>query len=260
MTLKFQTIHAISRMNSKTIARIISKSESSMKSEKKSKNANGTKARRTDAYWSEDASLQRRKQGKVRYDTHRREEQPDAEDERIERIYFANFLGEKKTDIPYNSNNYDYSQINLNMCDTLRPDADYNGKNAPEPQSETDPEPQSETDSTCDDDFYTWTRQIEREKNAVYHFNLVYDEETRTLSSDGGWYFKRGHVDGEDVVAPATKRAKFYNESVIPPIASVETRQPEDALATMVAYMKSQIKLAQEIASADLFPCDCKKK
>ena len=61
--------------------------------EKKGNNANGYKARRTNAYWQKETARQRRKQGKTRYDTYRREEQPDAEDLWLEDHHFANFLG-----------------------------------------------------------------------------------------------------------------------------------------------------------------------
>ena len=59
----------------------------------KSKTITGKKERATRQYFKEAAALSRRKQDKVRYDTFRREEQPDAEDLWLEDLHFANFLG-----------------------------------------------------------------------------------------------------------------------------------------------------------------------
>ena len=59
----------------------------------KSKTITGKKERATKQYFKEVAALSRRKPDKVRYDTFRREEQPDAEDLRLEDLHFANFLG-----------------------------------------------------------------------------------------------------------------------------------------------------------------------
>jgi hypothetical protein len=58
------------------------------------------------------------KQEKVRRDTWRRSEMPCEEDERLNNLYYANFLGDKYGDngSPYNTN----LQINLKFCDSLR--------------------------------------------------------------------------------------------------------------------------------------------
>ena len=133
----------IQTMNSATIQRIINKSESSIKMNKgknvngknvngknvNGKNANGTKARRTEAYWNNETARQRRKQGKTRYDTFRREDQPEAADLRLEDIHFANFLGLSKCEwgngnytMAYNDGKY-YdnfnidSSVNISHCD-----------------------------------------------------------------------------------------------------------------------------------------------
>ena len=67
-------------MNPTLIDRLIIKSESSVKKDKiKNKNKNSKKRRRTNKYWQEQIRLQNRKQTKVRYDTYRREEQPEEE-------------------------------------------------------------------------------------------------------------------------------------------------------------------------------------
>jgi hypothetical protein len=97
--------------------------------EKKGKNANGYKARRTNAYWQQETARQRRKQGKTRYDTHRREEQPDAEDLWLEDLHFANFLGLSTCEwgkgnilMTYNGGTYseEYNidtPVNITACD-----------------------------------------------------------------------------------------------------------------------------------------------
>lgn len=79
----------------------------------------GKKARNTKQYWAGETARARRKQGKVRYDTHRRDEQPNEQDEELENIHFANFLGDKtsKKGIAYNNNNEFFGPLNINMCD-----------------------------------------------------------------------------------------------------------------------------------------------
>ena len=92
------------------------------------KHRNGKKGQRTDAYFLDTTNKERNKQTKVRFDTHRREEQPDAEDVRLENIHFDNFLGNsaliKHCETVYNNE----ATINLNLCDISRPD--------PEPEPE----------------------------------------------------------------------------------------------------------------------------
>jgi len=97
--------------------------------EKKGRNANGCKARRTNAYWQQETARQRRKQGKTRFDTHRREEQPDAEDLWLEDHHFANFLGLSRCEwgkgnilMTYNGGTYseEYNidtPVNITECD-----------------------------------------------------------------------------------------------------------------------------------------------
>jgi hypothetical protein len=114
-------------MNPTLIERIVIKSESSEKSHSKSKGGkhSGKKARNTKQYWSNESARQRRKQDKVRYDTHRREEQPDERDELLQDIHFANFVGDKTSEkgIAYNNNNEVFGSININMCDKYMTDA-----------------------------------------------------------------------------------------------------------------------------------------
>ena len=68
-------------MKAKSIQRLDQWSESSIKSNRTSKRSSGKKDRRTRTYWRGKAEKARRKQGKVRYDTFRIEEQVPAEPE-----------------------------------------------------------------------------------------------------------------------------------------------------------------------------------
>jgi hypothetical protein len=86
------------------------------------KHRTGKKGQRTDAYFLDATNKERNKQTKVRFDTHRREEQPDAEDVRLENIHFDNFLGNstliKNCETEYNTE----ATININLCDISRPE------------------------------------------------------------------------------------------------------------------------------------------
>lgn len=112
-------------MNPTLIERIYIQSESSDKSHSKGGKHSGKKARNTKQYWAGEKARARRKQGKVSYDTHRREEQPDERDEILQDIHFANFVGDKtnKKGIAYNNNNEFFGPININMCDKYMTDA-----------------------------------------------------------------------------------------------------------------------------------------
>jgi hypothetical protein len=90
----------------------------------KSKTINGKKERATKTYFKRAAALSPRKQGKINYDTFRREQQPDSEDLRLEDIHFANFLGISTCAlgdiVPYNGQYYDeYNEnlVNISECD-----------------------------------------------------------------------------------------------------------------------------------------------
>jgi len=85
-------------MNPTLIDRLIIKSESSVKKDKiKNKNKNSKKRRRTNKYWQEQIRLQNRKQTKVRYDTYRREEQPEEEQPEEEQRDFESLPNSKIT-------------------------------------------------------------------------------------------------------------------------------------------------------------------
>jgi hypothetical protein len=78
---------------------------------------NGDKRRRCEDYNLKRSNYVRRKQQKVRYDTWRRQEMNNEEDERLDNIHYANFLGYKcdkydKYETPYNS-----LDVSLDYCD-----------------------------------------------------------------------------------------------------------------------------------------------
>jgi hypothetical protein len=115
-----------SKMN--TIDNIQDKYDSSIKSYK-SKTISGKKERATRRYFKDAAARSRRKQDKVRHDTFRCEQQPDAQDLWLEDLHFANFLGLSNCEwgkgeilMTYNGGNYseEYNidnDVNILACD-----------------------------------------------------------------------------------------------------------------------------------------------
>jgi hypothetical protein len=210
------------------------------KKSEKPKQGRADKMRRTDDYWLKTRNAERRKQTKVRHDTHRRDEQPDAEDIRLEDIHFANFLGIKDTvyGMPYN-NTHINEPVNICECDILRPE--HEAENANETTSQVGSE---EGDYINTEDYFR-TRQIEREPNSVWNMNWAYEPDTKTLI--GYSTFKRG-LDDEAEMEQPNKRAKEQN-------------QEEAIFESMVAYMREQLELAQAMIDADeLYVCDCDHK
>jgi hypothetical protein len=171
-----------------TIERIESQFESSNKAYK-GKIMSGARERATKQYFKDTAARARRKQGKQNYDTFRRDEQPDAEDQRLEDIYFANFLGLPRSEygVPYNN-----EHVNLSKCDIYL-----------EPSKEKD------------------------EKNQAFYLNFDYDSA----------YRKRTRNEEDDL--PPAKR--ICNEELN------EYKQEQDNFEAMVAYMRAQVKLAEQI-------------
>jgi hypothetical protein len=213
------------------------------KKSEKPKPGRSAKLHRTDEYWLKTRNAERRKQTKVRHDTHRHDEQPDAEDIRLEDIHFANFLGSKCEDgIPYNNVHID-EPVNLIECDSyLKPES---SKNAPE---EEQPEEEGEYINL---EGYMDQRQIEREETAVAHLDLVYIPETKTLTSNG-WYFKRGRDEEEEEQIAKRVRSDSYE------ITRMEEGLQEEAnFDAMIDYMRQQVDLAQQMANEELYPCDC---
>jgi len=85
---------------------------------------NGSKGRRTSEYWIDRTNSERRSQTKGKYTTHRDDKQQRLadEDERMQNLHFANFLGCSKLvidgEMTYNAPNY-LREININMCDSI---------------------------------------------------------------------------------------------------------------------------------------------
>jgi hypothetical protein len=216
------------------------------KKSEKPKRGRADKMRRTDDYWLKTHNAERRKQTKVRHDTHRRYEQPTAEDIRLEDIHFANFLGLPRSEdgIPYNNVHID-EPVNIIECDiNLKPEPSKNvAEEAATPQEEGD---------------YINTPQIQREANAVWNMNWAYEPETQTLT--GYSTFKRGHEEDDESEESAAKRmrSESYEISRMEEGAQV-FNQEEINFAAMVAYMKEQVALAEQLAAEadELYPCDC---
>ena len=108
-------------MNYTVIEQIFRDSESSVKQkyDRKKKPINGDKRRRCEKYIRQNAEYTRRKQQKVNYDTWRREEIMNEKDEKLQTMYYANFLGDK--DVKCIAN-YNESTVNLKLCDIMRLD------------------------------------------------------------------------------------------------------------------------------------------
>jgi len=188
-----------------TITRLQEQYDSSNKSYK-GKTMTGDKMRRTDDYWLKTRNSERRKQTKGKYNTtHRREEQPDAEDLRLEDIHFANFLGSKSENgIPYNQNYID-EPVNIVECDSyLKPEPSKNVAEEEQPEEEGD---------YINTEDYIKMRQIEREETAVPHLDLGYIPETNTITSNG-WYFKRGRDEDDIEDDPEAKRIRMTEDDV----------------------------------------------
>ena len=221
------------------------------KKSEKPKPGRSAKLHRTDDYWLKMHNAERRKQTKVRHDTHRRDEQPDERDLRLEDIHFANFLGSKDADgMPYNNTHID-EPVNIIECDMyLKPEPSKNVPEVAEPQEE-----EGDYINTAD---YNNTPQIQLEANTVWNMNWAYEPETQTLT--GYSTFKRGHEEEEEVEEPAAKRVRSdsYEISRMEEGAQV-FNQEEINFAAMVAYMKEQVALAEQMAAEadELYPCDC---
>jgi hypothetical protein len=219
----------------------------------KGKINSGNKERATKQYFKDTAAHARRKQGKPKYDTRRREEQPDKRDIRLEEIHFANFLGLPRSEdgIPYNNVHIDEPVVNIIDCDIyLKPEP---SKNVPEEVVAS----QEEEDDTYNLADYINTPQIQLEANTVWNMNWAYEPETKTLT--GYSTFKRGH-DEEEVEEPAAKRVRSDSYEISRMEEGVQVfNQEEINFAAMVAYMKEQVALAEQLAAEayELYPCDC---
>jgi hypothetical protein len=88
-------------MNSKTIERIMNSADNTPKGQVRGKKISGNKERKTKNYWSDVNRIVRKKEKKVRFSSHRIEEQPDEADIILENIHYADYLGQKDiSDLP----------------------------------------------------------------------------------------------------------------------------------------------------------------
>jgi hypothetical protein len=225
----------------------------------KGKIMSGRKERATKQYFKDTAARARRKQGKTRFDTHRRDEQPDERDIRLEDIHFANFLGLKdsKHGVPYNNTHID-EPVKIWECDLHKPVDEILSIIPIDKRiinNFSDLDLGSETDSIHSDDLDI--PQIQREATAVWNMNWVYVPETQTLT--GYSTFKRGHEE-EATEEPAAKRMRSESYEISRMEEGAQVFNQEEAnFGAMVAYMREQVALAQQMmADADeLYPCDC---
>jgi hypothetical protein len=82
-------------MNSTTIERMIIATDNTPKGQVRGKKISGKRERRTQEYWTDVNRILRKKEKRVRFDTHRVEAQPDEADTNLENIHYANYLGQK---------------------------------------------------------------------------------------------------------------------------------------------------------------------
>jgi hypothetical protein len=122
-------------MNTQAINRIIANIDNGRKTCKTGKKVQpkagrADRLRRTNEYTLKKHNQERRKQTKVRYDTHRRYEEPSTEDSVMEEIHLANFLGNSSkavcdneyiTSVVCDLSNNQYT-TNINMCDMFTPE------------------------------------------------------------------------------------------------------------------------------------------
>jgi hypothetical protein len=249
----FKLSNFIQTMTSIITERLQEQYDSSNKSYK-GKIMSGRKERATKQYFKDTAAHARRKQGKTRFDTHRRDEQPDPRDLWLEDIHFANFLGSKcEEGIPYN-NVHINEPVNITECDThLKPEPSKNVAEEAAPQEE-----EGDYINYYNLADYINTPQIQLEANTVWNMNWIYEPETQTLT--GYSTFKRGHEEDDESEESAAKRmrSESYEISRMEEGAQV-FNQEEINFAAMVAYMKEQVALAEQLAAEadELYPCDC---
>ena len=214
------------------------------KKSEKPKPGRSAKLHRTDDYWLKMHNAERRKQTKVRHDTHRREEQPDAEDLRLEDIHFANFLGLPRSEdgIPYNNVHID-EPVNLIECDSYL---------KAEPSKNVAEEEQQEEEGNTYN-YGSWAPQISREPNTKWHMNFHYEPETQSL--DCYSTIKRGRDEEEE--EQTAKRLRSESDEISRMEEGLLEQQEVANFEAMVAYMRQQVQLAQQMMEDELTPCDC---
>jgi len=214
----------------------------------KGKIMSGARERATKQYFKDTAARSRRKQGKTNYDTHRREEQPDAEDLRLEDIHFANFLGSKSEDgIPYNNAHID-EPVNLIECDRYL---------KAEPSKNVAEEAATQEEVGDSYNYGSWAPQISREPNTKWHMNLHYEPETQSLNC----YSTIKRCNNAEEEEQTAKRLRSESEEISRMeeglLAQQEEQQEVANFEAMVAYMRQQVYLAQQMMEDELTLCDC---
>ena len=198
----------------------------------KGKIISGAKERATKRYFKEAASRERRKQGKTRFDTHRREYQPDEKDIWLENIHFANFLGAKDVcGVPYNITHFDEHD------NIIERDIYLNS--------------QDKDDSEYNYGYGSWAPQISREPNTNRHINWDFDPEKP--NQRGLCIIKREREDDADERSAKLMRSEFDTLSRMEEgLLDNEMQQEENNFAAMVAYMKQQMALAQQMITDEM--------
>jgi len=279
------------------------------KKSEKPKPGRSAKLHRTDDYWLKMHNAERRKQTKVRHDTHRREQQPDAEDQRLEDIHFANFLGLPRSEwgngkflMTYNSGTYsdEYNIDNhVNICDCDRfirqeqQDREQREQDQREQQEQREQE-QREQEQREQEQQEQEQREQEQQEQRALSAGYVYAEEPTEYfnddvsligSEDDGWgWGLETHIpapfvtnweaantwpapEWQDNLKFCEERNRqevelFVEEDPDPRVRltaeSLRALANEEAnFAAMVAYMRQQVQLAQQMMEDELTPCDC---
>lgn len=167
------------------------------------------------------ANFERRKQHKVRYDTWRRQEMPTGEDVRLENLHYANFLGDK-----YGDNGAKYNTkypVNVRFCDSM---VELDEQSA-----------YGELDSFGERSYR----------------NEDYDDVESEISL-GSLDSSNDDEEYNKSVAQLVSRYKkaYEMEWTELPVAEDEYNryEEEDKFDQMVAYMRTQIQIAETIAMA----------
>jgi len=199
------------------------------------------KLRRTDDYWLDKNNKERRKQTKVRYTTtHRRDEQPDPEDERLEEIHYANFLGcgklAKDGRMTYNNE----ETINICLADIfIREETDDTSE-----ASEAIEDIEASEASVLNVQSYQGT-VFQRDGDEDF-FDWYYDPVKKSLRGVlKSQYRNDSENDSENDSQPDSETQSYHGIN------------DEEYLDAMVNYMKRQIDLAVLMSTDEPYVCDC---
>jgi len=214
----------------------------------KGKLMSGARERSTKRYFKDLAARSRRKQNKQNFDTFRRAEQPNSEDEFLEDLHYANFLGVKESaiGIPYNTPQNE-GLVNINLCDIMRP--------TPEtvPISNDDRDHRSENslseDDDEDDEDDLDMRQVERECNTAAYLRFTsIEEDGNIIVKSNGWCYKRLRSEkaDHDPEEPNAKRSKIVEEE-----DTIQEATTVD-INTLIAYMRRQVHIAQNLSQQNM--------